>query len=151
MIRTPLCLAGRSSYARFVAHVDDCAWARRELQKTTKATGFGMFLKAMRTHPEVVKLSTNTTIGRRGRLLGRLWRDLTPAQRNVYVKAARSITFGPRPAQAARLQRLVQGRPRHCVRYREFLSRNYPYVTRIHFSQRVAALAHLWKRRQRAL
>ena len=74
--------------------------------KARRASGFGLFMRAMRKNPAVAKLNKSTTIGARGKLLGSMWAKLSDAERRKFAVAAKKVKFPAAKVLKARVARL---------------------------------------------
>jgi hypothetical protein len=120
----------------FARTVTTLAKAVRRAATRRTLTSYGQFLRETRNHPKLGGL----TIAARGRTVARMYRALSPAEKNALKSRGSKVTIVVRPRGAAA--------PRKPGPFAKFVKANYGKVRKLPAGRRLKALATLFKQRR---
>jgi hypothetical protein len=110
----------------------------KAVRRTRKLTSYGQFLRETRNHPKLRGLA----IAARGRTVAKLFRALSPAEKNALKSRGSKVTIVVRPRGAAA--------PRKPGPFAKFVKANYGKVRKLPAGRRLKALATLFKQQKQA-
>jgi hypothetical protein len=119
----------------FVRTITTLAKAVKRAATRRTLTSYGQFLRETRRHPKLRGLP----IAARGRTVARMYRALSPAEKNALKSRGSKVTYEVRPRGAA-------APPRKPGPFAKFVKANYGKVRKLPAGRRLKTLAALFKR-----
>jgi hypothetical protein len=107
---------------------------------------FGLFMREMSNHPEVVAANKGG-VKERSAVLGRLYRELSPADKDALTARAAQMTVatGTKAKRVVRTRSASEGTKREAPPFALFMKNNYDKVRHLPHKERVKALGALYK------